>query len=207
MTSMKGKIIAAGILLIIIVVLGFYWYQTWYGPLFHTTYSLGNEIRGFPVSEMSFTFCNVTISKTTNIPNVGSTMGGLPENDNYVILTVAIKNLEDTTLYFNRTDDFTDRYFKVRQDDRFVLTYGEENHEAYPQTGYIDTNGMVNGMILLDWGWGINMMNAKDVTSLAPHQTVYGYLIFFVGEYYTPNQLLCRESVNLNPNFAVNLKT
>ena len=134
-------------------------------------------------------------------------MGGLPAQNNYVILTVAIKNLGDTTLYLNRASDFMDRYSKVLQSDNFVLTYGEENHEARPQTGYIDTTGMVAGMINLNWAWGINMMNAKDVTSLAPHQTVYGSLIFFVGEYYSPNTLLCREGYNSNPNFAVNLKS
>lgn len=207
MASMKTKVVAIGILLIVMVVLGLYWYQIWNGPLFHTTYNVGDEIRGFPVSEMSLTVCNMTISQTTNIPNVGGLTGGLPAQSNYVILTVAIKNLENATLYFNRASDFMDRYSRVLQNNNFVLTYGEENHEAYPQTGYIDTTGMAAGIINLNWGWGINMMNAKEVTSLASYQTIYGYLIFFVGEYYSPNQLLCREGFSSSPNFAVNPKT
>jgi hypothetical protein len=204
---MKGKAIAVGVLLIILVVFGLYWYQTWNGPLLHTSYNIGDEIKGFPVSEMSFTVCNMTISQTTDIPNVGSFFGGLPAQSNYVILTVAIKNLENTTLYFDRASDFGDRYSQALQNYDFVLTYGQENHEAYPETGYLNTNGMASGVVNLNWGWGINMMNAQDVTSLGPFQTVYGYLIFFVGEYYSSNQLLCREGSNSNPNFVVNLKT
>jgi hypothetical protein len=196
---LKARLVAVIFLAIVLVGLFVYEYQVWNGPLLHTTYNLGSEVKNFPVTELSLTFCNMTVSKTTDIPNVGGTGSGLPRDSNYVIITVAVKNLEDTTLYFNRASDFTDEVRKA-QSYNFALKYGQDNQEALPKAGY-------SGLNSYEWHWAINMLDAKDITALAPHQTVYGSLIFVVGEYYTVNQLICRDGfVGSNPVFAVNLK-
>jgi hypothetical protein len=201
--KVNAKLAAVSILLIIAIVSGLLWYQSWSGPLFPSTYNLGEEIKGFPTSEMSLTISNMTISKTTDVPN--TSIMGLPADSNYVILTVAIRNLGDTTLTFNQASDFMDKFNKAPSN--FVLTYGEENHEAFPQIGYDNTNGMASGMVTYGWHFSINIKNANQFTSLPPHQTVYGKLIFTIGQNYSPNQLLCRAGLAGNPDFAVNLKT
>ena len=204
---MNARLVAAmGVLSIIVIVTTFFGYQSWNGTSLHSTYKLGDEIKGFPVSEMSLTVYGIDISKTNSIPNVGGLTGGLPSNSNYVSILVTIKNLENSTLYFNQTSDFMNKYSKTLS-QKFVLTYGEENHEAYPQTGYLDTNGTVAGRISYGWDFDINIASSKGLTSLAPNQTVWGSLIFLVDEQYAPNQLICREGSNSNPNFVVNLKT
>jgi hypothetical protein len=37
-------------------------------------------------------------------------------------------------------------------------------------------------------------MNAPEITSLAPDQTLTGKMYFTIGEYYNPNELVCRSS-------------
>lgn len=200
---MKARVVAIAILLIIIVFIGLYLYQTYNGPLFHTTYNIGDEIKGFPVAEMSLTICNMTTSPTVLLYGVQDT-GGLGAQEEYVILTVAIHNLEDYQIYFNRGSDFGDRFSNAVGSYTFLLTYGAENHQEIPDYYLVNSNGQN-----IEWEMGIVMPNAQQVTSLLPNQTVYGYLYFGMGEYYTPNQLLCVEGYytngNTNPTFAVNL--
>jgi len=199
--SMRAKSVAVAILLIIVIVSGLLWYQTWSGPLLHSTYNVGDEIKGYPTSEMSLTVSKMTISKTSDVPNVN----GLSADDTYVILTVDVRNLGDSTLIFNQGSDFMDRFQKAPSN--FFLTYGQENHEAFPLVGYDDTNGYASGMVSYQWYFNINIKNAHTLTSLAPHQTVNGELIFAIGQNYSPNQLLCRAGMAGNPSFVVNLKT
>jgi hypothetical protein len=199
--GMRAKSVAVAILLIIIVMLGLFWYQSWSGPLIHSTYTIGDEIKDYPTSEMSLTVSKMTISKTPDVPN----LNGLSADETYVILTVAVRNIGDTPLVFNQASDFMDRFQKAPSN--FFLTYGQENHEALPLVGYDDTNGYVSGMVSYQWYFNINVKNARDVISLAPHQTVYGELIFAIGQNYSPNQLLCKAGMAGNPSFAVNLKT
>ena len=165
-------------------------------------YKIGDEIKGFPVAEMSLTICNMTTSKTVDVPNIS----GLPPQCHYVIFTVAIHNLADQPIYFNRSSDFMERFRKA-ENQQLVLTFGAENHEVYPVSGFTSPYGSLAGSKNLNWGWGITMMNALDITSLLPFQTVYGALYFIMCDYYTLNELICREGFNSQPNFAISLKS
>jgi len=84
------------------------------------------------------------------------------------------------------------------------LAYGAENHQAIPDFYFVDPNGKS-----AVWEMGILMPNAQEITSVAPNQTMYGYLYFSIGEYYKPNQLLCIQNYYTNAKatstFAVNL--
>ena len=195
---MKAKVVAVGILLIIIVVIGLYEYQTWNGPLLHATYNLGDEIKGFPVSEMSLTICNVTTSKTILMQGVQDIGGGVGNQGQYAIVTVAVRNLEDNQVSFTKGSDISSTMRSLK----FVLTDGDGKHQVNPAFYFLDSNKQTPV-----WEMGILMPNAQEVTTLAPHQTVYGYLYFIVGENYTPNLLQCIQGFNSNPNFAVNLKS
>jgi hypothetical protein len=219
---MRARIIGIVICLVAIVIIGVYWYQSSNGPLFQATYKIGDEIKGFPVREISLTIRNVTTSKTLNMSNIQGNLAtapiingevgqfnttGLGDQDEYVILTVTIHNLENYQIYFNRSDDLGSRLLQA-WNSRFVLSYGTENHEAYPQCLMIIPYGEnVSSGIVNYWGWGINMMSASEVTSLAPNQTAYGALYFIIGEYYTPNELICRDDIQTNPIFTVNLNS
>jgi len=204
--SMKGRLIAVAILLIIIVIIGLYEYQSMNGPLLHTTYSLGDKINGFHVTEMSLTFCNITTSQTVITQGIQDTGGGAGIQGEYVILTVAIHKLEEYQIYFNRASDFGDRFSNAVGSYTFVLTYGDENHQVPSDYYFSDSNGQS-----AEWQMGILFPNAQDITSLAPNQTIYGYIYFPIGEYYTPNQVLCIQNyytnANSSPTFAVNLKS
>jgi hypothetical protein len=197
---MNTRLVVVAILLLVLTVLGLFWYQSWNGPLFHTTYNLGYEMKGFPVTEMSLTICNLTTSKTILMEGVQDN-GGLWVGGEYLILTVAIHNLESYKIYFARGSDLSNAVNSYT----FVLADGSGNHQVTPDYSLISTNYQQQ----IEWGMGIIMPNAQQVTLLEPNQTVYGYLYFAVGENYTPNQLLCIKGYYINasakPNFAINL--
>jgi hypothetical protein len=195
---MKARLIAVSIFLIIIVIIGLYWYQSSSGPLFHATYKIGDTIPNFPVSEMSLTICNMTISKTTTVPNIES----LGSQDTYVVFTVALRNVANHEIYFNRADDFNDRFEKAigfGTESTFVLTYGAENHQAYVLYS-VDTNSQN-----LYWFSGINKMDDSKIDSMSPNQTIYGVIFFVIGENYTPNELQYKQGLATTPIFTVSL--
>lgn len=206
---MKTRVIGTVVLVIVFLVFTLYIFGFLHIPVFSTSYKIGEEIKGFPVDELSITFGNYTTAKSVNIPNMPQER----EDYKYIIFPVTVKNLASQTLYFDRQDDFTDRLNEAKA-KLFVLTYGEKNYEASTQSGYymesVPSNTIYGGSELkyrsLDWGWGITMSNAYEITSLAPNQSINGYLYFIIGQYYNPNQLICSITVN-NPIFSINLNT
>lgn len=177
------------------------WYESLNGPLLHSTYKIGDTV-SFPVDEMTLTICNMTISKTTTVPN-------LEYNDSqsvFVVFTVAIRNVANHEIYFNRSDDFTDRFAKAVSGKTFVLTYGAENHEAYALTSAIAHGWSAASVESLYWFSGINKMYSTQIDSMTPNQIIYGVIFFTIGQYYTPNELILREGYQPNPIFTVNLR-
>jgi hypothetical protein len=204
---MKARIVAVAILLIIIVAIGLYWYQTLTG-VFHSTYSTGYEIKGIPVDELSITIGDYSTAKSVNMPNTVQQS----EDYKYIIFPITVKNLASHTLYFDRQDDFTDRV-NLAKASSFILTYGEKNYEAYAQNNYymvsVPSSTLYGGSELkvrsLNWGWGITMSNAEEITSLAPNQSISGILYFVIGQYYNPNQLIFGSTIK--PIFSINLNS
>lgn len=195
---MRAKLIGIIVLIAVFLVFTAYSFGVFRIPEFTSHYKIGEEIKSFPVDELSITFVNYTTAKSvTDVPNIQEAS---PDNK-YVIFTVTIKNLANHELYFNRKDDFNDRltYAKVNS---FILKYGEMEYEKYPIiVNYIErvpTNifgGFEPKFISLDWGMGITMTNAPEITSIAPNQILTGKLYYIIGEYYNPNELVCRFSL------------
>lgn len=207
---------AAAILLIVLVVIGLYWYQTLNGPLLQSTYSLGDEIKGFPVKEMSMTVCNMTTSQTVlmnGVRDIGGSAGLGNHLQKFVILTLAIQNLEGYPIYFNGTSDsmsFSNATSNYPSGSyHFTLKYGSQNHKTNPYFLFQDSNGQP-----IVWGMDIVMPDANQVTSLSAHQTVYGYLYFLIDSSFTQYQLQCFKGLNFEnvgsnaqPTFSVNLQS
>lgn len=198
---MEARTIAGLILLVVIMVAGVFLYQSWNGPLFHTTYKMGDEIKGFPATEISLTICNLTTSPTVLMYGVQD-IGGLGIQGEYVILTVAIHNLEGYQIYFTKGSELSN----AMDSYTFVLADGAGNHQATPDFYFVDSNKQSSV-----WEMGILMPNAQEVKTLLPNQTMYGYLYFAMAKNYTPNQLLCIKgyytNANANPNLAISLKS
>ena len=186
---MKIRLVAVAILLIFIVVAGFYEYQRWNGPILHSTYALGDEIKDFPVSGMSLTFTNVVSSKTILTAGFQDIGGGVGSGE-YVIVSVTIRNLGDNLIFSPKLSDY-----------KFVLSSSDGN-QINPDFLFWDSSNRSPV-----WDMGILVPNAQDITSLDSHQTLSGYLYFITGQGYTLNQLYCLKGVDTNPNFVVNLKS
>jgi hypothetical protein len=208
---MKWRIIA-GITLLIVIIISFviYW-QSLKGPLFHTTYKIGDEIKGFPVSEMSFTVCNMTTSKTVNLPS-SMYMFPLGEENHYVILTMAIRNLADHELFFNRSDPFMGEFWEKTATNYFFLTIGTENHEVEANRVSISAYNSQDAQKSLNsytHGWGLIMEPTPLVKYLSPNQTVYGKIYCTISDYASVNELVWREVgyPQKNPIFTVDLKS
>ena len=208
---MKWRIIA-GIILIIVIIISFalYW-QSLRGPLFHTAYKIGDEIKSFPVSEMSFTVCNITTSKTVNLPS-SMYMTPLGEENHYLILTIAIRNLADHELFFNRSDSFMGEFREQTMYNYFFLTIGTENQEVEANRLTIsayNSNDAMKSLNYYAWGMGIIMEPTPLVKYLTPNQMVYGKLYCTISDYASVNELVWREVgyPQKNPSLTVDLKS
>jgi hypothetical protein len=193
--KMKWRIVA-GIIIIVVIILSYVIYsQSLKGPLFHTTYKIEEEISGFPVSEMSFTVCNMATSKTVSLPD-SMYMTPLGEENHYVILTIAIRNIANHELFFNRSDPFMGELREATAINYFFLTIGTENHEVEANRLSISAYNSQDAMKSLNsyaHGWGVIMEPTPLVKYLSPNQTVYGKLYCTISDYASVNELVWRE--------------
>jgi hypothetical protein len=121
-------------------------------------------------------------------------MTKLWQDQEYIFIPVTIRNLADHVLYFDRQDDFNDKFTRAKI-KTLRLIYGESNYEAYYQPYYIGTEN-------LGFACGINTMS--KVTSMSPNETISGFVCFIMGQYYSPKELVCRESFSTIFTIAMN---
>jgi hypothetical protein len=188
---MKTRVIGTVVLVIVFLVFTLYIFGFLHIPVIATRYKIGDEIKGFPVDELSVTFANW--SATNSI----SGFSPLTSDYVYIVIPVEVRNLADYTIYFNRQDDFHDKLTKAMS-KHLYLVYGDENHEASPTSSYI------NNWKGLSTGWGINANNPAEVMSLTPNQSGEGFLCFTIGRYYNPKELTCLNE-NQQTIFTVDL--
>jgi len=157
------------------------------------SYKIGDEIKGFPVDEMSLTVWN---SYTTN-----ESVQGLPESAfgvQLVILNVSIHNLVNRDLFFNGTDSLHARLVKAVS-QYLVLEYGgkvpqgTETGLAYPRTPSGD----------FDW-WGV-ALKVSSFDWLGANQSINGSMYFRIGPGLAPKELICKSVPETKPVFAVDL--
>jgi hypothetical protein len=126
---MRAKLIAVVILIAVILVSMAYSFRLFSLPDFTPHHKIGEEIKGFPVDELSITFTDYTITKSLEeeVPTLQTNL----QSSKYVIFMVTVKNLASHELYFNRQDDFNDK-LTLAKVYSFVLTYGERDYDAFP---------------------------------------------------------------------------
>lgn len=193
---MKIKFIVAVVLFAVFLVLTFYFFGLLHFPIVTARYKIGDEIRSFPVDELS-----ITVSNLSTVNSVKG-MWSLSQDTEYVIIPVKVHNLADHVLYFNRQDDFNDKLNKAMS-THLYLVYGDENHKSSPMSSSFYNWGS------LSVGWGINANspnNPAEITSLAANQSEEGFLCFMMGTYYAPKELICQNG-NQQTVFAIDLKS
>jgi hypothetical protein len=142
---------------------------------------LGDEVKGFPVDEMSLTVWNWTTAHSVNVTGIAQ----LGTNQKYVVLSLSVRNIADHEVYFGRNDAFNEKFQKAKTKNLLL-----ENSITYPKYGESVERAHAEASAL-DMGWGITLTN--ELTSLAPNQSVNGSLYFIIGEYYTPKKLVCTD--------------
>lgn len=191
---MRKKAIAAiAVILVIIFIVPFiisYW-----NSLPEASYKIDDEIKGFPVNELSLTVWNCY---TTN-----ESVQGLPESPfgvevQLVILNVSIHNLVNRGLFFNGTDDFHARLVKAVS-QYLVLEYGGKVGQG-TDTG-LASYLMPSGDI--DW-WGV-ALNVSSFDWLGANQSINGSMYFRIGPGLAPEELICKSMLETKPIFAVDL--
>jgi hypothetical protein len=192
MPDMKVSTIAIGVLLVAFLVLALFFFGLIHWPYSTSNYRIGDEIKGFPVDELSITVLNW--STTTTVKRMGPP--GL--DSEYVVIPVIVHNLANHTLYFNRNDDFNDELTRAMSKQLF-LVYGEKNYEVTSGFSSFTSWGS------LSVGWGLNQANPAEASSLAANQSATGFLCFDMSSYYTPKELVCSNGPNTQPIFIVDL--
>jgi hypothetical protein len=173
--------------LLIIIGLTFVLPNSIFGP------GLGDEVKGFPVDEMSLTVWNWTAADSVNVTGIAQ----LGAYDKYVVLSVSLRNTVDHPVYFGRNDTFNESLEKAKTKSLILESVvnvgkGEETDRAHAQTS------------ALDMGWGITLTN--KLTSLGPNQSVNGYLYFMIYALNNPKKLVCND-VGKGDVFAVDLSS
>jgi hypothetical protein len=162
------------LVLLIMLVLTFVIPNSIFGP------GLGDEVKGFPVDEMSLTVWNWTVADSVNVTGIVQ----LGAYDKYVILSVSLRNIADHPVYFGRNDTFNESLEEAKTKTLLLESVvnvgkGEETDRAHAQTS------------ALDMGWGITLTN--NLTSLGPNQSANGFLYFVIYEFNAPKRLVCND--------------
>jgi hypothetical protein len=185
---MRKKILFTIVLILITIFIAQYILSYW-NSLPAASYNVGDEVKGFPVSELSLTIWNYYIVQ--EVPELFS--GG-----QFLILNVSIHNLVDRDLLFNDSIDFHSQLVEATN-KYLVLQYSRK-------VGQVSDMGLTNPKIpsgQFDW-WGI-ALNVSSLNSLGPNQSINGSMYFTTGQDFTPEKLICKSSTQTKPLFEVNL--
>jgi hypothetical protein len=160
--------------LLIILGLTFVLPNSIFGP------GLGDEVKGFPVDEMSLTVWNWTVADSMNVTGIAQ----LGTYDKYVVLSVSLRSMVDHPVYFGRNDEFNESLEKAKTKTLMLESVvnvgnGEETDRARAQTSALDLGG------------GIALTN--KLISLGPNQSVNGSLYFMIYALNAPKRLVCND--------------
>jgi hypothetical protein len=181
---MKRKIWPIAVLTLIAILIVVSLVNSYWETLPYSTYKIGDEIKGFPIEEISITFTNFSISPDINFP----------ETSKDVTFNVTIKNLASYSLFFNQSDVQTK--FDQVSSKQLYLKY--ETKKGFGETSAWNFS---------DW-WGITILGFQKngFNWLSPDESVNGSIRFVLGDNsYTSFQLVCRSSLHQKPLFVVNL--
>jgi hypothetical protein len=111
------------------------------------SYKIGDEIKGFPIEEVSITVWNYSVTDE-NVQ--GLPLPSAPSGMQWVILNISIQNLENKDIFFNQTSDLQTELSKASSKYLFlefkeVHTFGIGGEStvggaSYPRTPTGDTN-------------------------------------------------------------------
>lgn len=190
------------IVVVIAVALSFVLSQvnSYWESLPQASYKIGDEIKGFPIDEVSITVWNYSV---TNASVQGLPLPSYPSGLQWVILNVSIHNLVNKDIFFNQTGDLqtelskaSSKYLFLELDGEHTFGIGGESiagGASYPSTPNGDTN----------W-WGI-ALDASSFTELRANQQVDGFMYFRKDQGLVPKELICKSVFETKPIFAVDL--
>jgi hypothetical protein len=165
------------------------------------SYKIGDEIKGFPIDEVSITVWNYSV---TNANVQGLPLPSDPSGLQWVILNVSIHNLVNKDIFFNQTGDLQTKLSKASSKYLFLELDGEHTFgiggaisaggASYPRTPNEDTN----------W-WGV-ALDVSSFTELRANQRVDGFMYFLKDQGLIPKELICKSHFETKPIFAVDLQ-
>jgi len=151
-------------------------------------YEIGDEIKGFPIDEISITVSNFFISPDLTFP----------KDSINVNLNLTIRNLSNHPIYFNE-GEFPQK-FNQATNKQFYIEYEKEGGRGGTSVRKSGDN----------WGdlWGITVFGVPNdgFKSLAANESVNGSMHFVLGNAtYTSFTIICRSNAESKPLFIVSL--
>lgn len=169
---------------------------SYWNSLPQASYKLGDEIRGFPVDEISITVWNYSVTNT-NVP--GLPLPNVPSGLQFVVFNVSIRNLENHALFFNQTGDLQTRL--SRATSKYLYLELEGQNLPGSTVGGASFPRIPNGDIDF-WGIALN----ESLTHLGANERVDGFIYFLKDSGLTSKELVCKSIYETKPIFVVNLK-
>jgi hypothetical protein len=147
----------------------------------HHIYALNEEIRGYPVEELSI---SIAYWKTTKQLHELGFWYDAKEGNVFVMFNFTIRNIANTEIDFYENNFF----LKLMPIDRPLLVYNDYYAQAYTSWNY----------------WAGDFLLSEPRQSLMPNQTTKGLLTYEILDGYEPIELVypSRES----PIFIVRIK-
>lgn len=191
---MRKKAIAA-IAVIIVVIFIVPSIISYWNSLPEASYKIRDEIKGFPISEMSLSVWNCY---TTNESVQG--LPGQPFGVQLVILNVTIHNLVNRDLFFNGTDDLHTRLVKAMSEYLLLEYSGKVGQD-------IETGGTSPRTPTGDFDWWGVALNVSSFDWLGANQSINGSMYFTIGGLadLAPKELICQSVGETKPVFALDL--
>jgi hypothetical protein len=164
------------VILILLIILGLLFFF----PVTET--GLGDEIKGFPIEEMSLTVWSWTTAFMVNVPGIAQPL----QYQEYIILNVSLRNIASHEVHFGVNDNFNQELQEARTKNLFLkATYQAPRYGTMTLIVHAETNA-------LDIGWGITP--TQKLSSLMPNQSAYGSIYFIMHQGYNPESLICNNT-------------
>jgi hypothetical protein len=190
---MKKRTIVIAITIILVVLFVVPAITNYWNSLPEASYKIGDEVKGFPVSEMSLTVWNCYVTNES--------MQGLPElftGAQFVIINATIHNLVNRDLFFNGTDDFHARIVEAVSKYLTLEYSGKIGQQT--ETG-LASNLTPSGNF--DW-WGV-ALTVSSFDWIGANQSIKGSMYFRIGPGLAPKELICKSVPETKPLFVVDL--
>ncbi len=152
----------------------------------YATYTLNDEIKGFPIDGISVSFTNYSIT-----PDIS-----FPKDSEDVNVNVTMRNLTNQTLNFNQLD-FQKKFYNAAGNKELTLYFYINDTQK---------GGVGSGDCRTWWGVRVSGKPMNELSSLEANGSVNGSIRFMQRTAnYTSFNLLCTSSSQQKPLFVVNL--